>query len=100
MLITSNLPSTNSSRLILKLLARLLPELYSTRSNCYYLAGLPYTSKKLVIVKFNFFGQMFLWQGSGKLEKAEILELTVEYLKALQGRLTEKQEQAVKKEGL
>ena len=43
---------------------------------------------------------MFLWQGSGKLEKAEILELTVEYLKALQGRLTEKQEQAVKKEGL
>ena len=66
----------------------------------YLLAGLHLASKKLVIDKFNFFWQMFLWQGSGKLEKAEILELTVEYLKALQGRLTEKQEQAVKKEGL
>lgn len=64
------------------------------------LGGLHYTSKKLVIAKFNFFWQMFLWQGSGKLEKAEILELTVEYLRALQGRLTEKQEQAVKTEGL
>ncbi|XP_078359359.1 uncharacterized protein LOC144643851 [Oculina patagonica] len=38
-------------------------------------------------------------QGSGKLEKAEILELTVEYLKALRGRLTEKQDKDVKTEG-
>lgn len=37
-------------------------------------------------------------QGSGKLEKAEILELTVEYLKALQGRLVEKQEKEIKPE--
>lgn len=39
-------------------------------------------------------------QGSGKLEKAEILELTVEYLKALQGRLNERQDNEIKTEGL
>ena len=61
------------------------------------LAGLYSASKNLVIAKLGFFLKSFLWQGSGKLEKAEILELTVEYLKALQGRLTEKQEQEVKK---
>lgn len=37
-------------------------------------------------------------QGSGKLEKAEILELTVEYLKALQGRLAQKQDKEIKPE--
>ena len=58
-----------------------------------------YLQKVGYIRKFNFFWKSFLWQGSGKLEKAEILELTVEYLKALQGRLTEKQEQNVKIDG-
>lgn len=36
-------------------------------------------------------------QGSGKLEKAEILELTVEYLKSLQSHLNEQQEKDLKK---
>ncbi|KAJ7379042.1 hypothetical protein OS493_018837 [Desmophyllum pertusum] len=38
-------------------------------------------------------------QGSGKLEKAEVLELTVDYLKALQGRLAGKQDKDIKTEG-
>lgn len=45
------------------------------------------------------FSLISIQQGSGKLEKAEILELTVEYLKALQGRLAEKQEKEIKPEG-
>lgn len=45
---------------------------------------------------FNFF-VWFLEQGSGKLEKAEILELTVDYLKSLQSRLNEQQEKDMKK---
>lgn len=38
-----------------------------------------------------------LKQGSGKLEKAEILELTVEYLKSLKSHLNEQQEKDLKK---
>lgn len=40
---------------------------------------------------------LFLGQGSGKLEKAEILELTVDYLKSLQSQLNEQQDKDAKK---
>ena len=42
---------------------------------------------------------MVYLQGSGKLEKAEILEKTVEYLKTLKSHLTELQEKNIKVEG-